>query len=116
VSGAFITTGNPRLAAIAALAQDLLAVMMETGDEASLNWEEACFAAALAMKARAEMAANLQDQQPAAALAQLREVIELALRQEVKARRFANLEEAEAWAASEGARLEPVPRAKGSLN
>lgn len=113
MSGAFVTSGNPRLAAIAALAQELVGVMMETGDEAGMDWEEACFAATLAMKARAEMAAQLAGADPAVLLAQLRQVIEIALRQQVMARRFGSRAEAEAWAAAEGVVVGPAAGRKG---
>lgn len=113
MSGALISTNNPQRAAIAALAQELVGVMMAAGDEAGLGWDDACFAAALAMKARTAMAAQQQDEAQDQLLAQLRDVIEAGLRQEVSARRFGSQAEAEAWAAADGLVVGPVVGRKG---
>lgn len=109
MSGTRVIHDNPEHAAIARLAQALGSLMLDTmlDDASLLNWEDTCFAAAIAMKGLAEMSARMQERPVDATLQELRTVIEAGLRQEIVLQRFKDRAEMEAWNAARHAADEP---------
>lgn len=104
MSDATVPGKDPDYLAIAALAQRFSTLMLETvQDDGPLNWQDACFAAAIAMKGLSEMSALMQDRPPADTLQELRTVFDAGLRQEVALKRFKSRAEMEAWNAAQQA-------------
>lgn len=93
---------NPDMQEVAKLAQVLTSFMMRAAQEGNgntLNWQEACFAAALAMKAMAQMAEEVLGRPHAEVMQDLQETFRHGLEQQVFTKRFANEAAMKAWLA-----------------
>lgn len=116
MTGAIIYTDNPDMRFIAAAAQSLATLMMRIaadGEQGAISWQEVCFAAGLAVKAMAEMHAQIDGvasaQAMVLALAEARDAFEQAMAQQVMARKFGSREEADAWRAQNGIDADEMP-------